>query len=172
MTEIDKNITETTHTETSVDLSGSDNGRSWKLHALEHYAESDKKLSDEYMEDIAKSLKRYGIKDCLIRVTDGYNYEGDDQHYRFEVRFGSDENMVLSKAIQKSVNYEATADDVPEPFNGSINVTVYLPSDTAENVCVDMTQEAYDKYNELVGTNYPDWETTFTGEPVMKAISI
>jgi hypothetical protein len=34
-----------------------------------------------------------------------------------------------------------------------------------------MTQEAYDKYNELVGTNYPDWETTFTGEPVMKIIS-
>lgn len=171
MTEDDKKIVDIEHEEASVELSGSDNGRSWKLHALEHYAESDKKLSDEYINDMAVLLNEYGIKNCQIKVIDGYVEEGDDQHYRFEVRFGGDENMVLSKAIQMSVNYEATAEDVPEPFNGSINVTVNLPSDTAGELCTKTTQKAYDKYNELVGKNYPDWTTEFKGEPVMKAIS-
>lgn len=172
MTEINKNIVEMTHTEASINLSGNGDGYGWQLHALKHYAESDKKLSDEYIENMAKSLNEKEIRDCSIRVTDGYDDEGDNQHYQLELRFGNDKNVILSKKIEMSVDYKAKADDVPEPFNGSIKVTMSLPSDTAEDVCLEMTQKAYKKYNKLVEDNYPDWKTEFKNKPVIKIISI
>ncbi len=140
------------------------------LHALPDYSESDTNLSNELVDNFTLLLEENGISNCLIKITDGYVEEGDDQHYRLSVRIGNDDKVPLLQETQLSVDYlaVASAGEHAGQYEGSIKVIVDFPSDVSKDVCEDLTKKAFIKYDELVGKNYPDWKTNYKGEPEIK----
>jgi hypothetical protein len=131
-----------------------------ELFSLPHYWEKDHELSIELANRFSEHLEQMGVGRCQLVVREEYEHEEANLlHYLARVSVGGDSaELVESAVLTDSYSAVSTEEGV---INGSMKVVVRLPAGTPVEEYRGLEDWALEKYKELLGLFYTDWNMRY-----------